>query len=133
MLGGEPANHVGKPQPGRQSNSGNLCCGSQRTREKHVSEGREASFELLFKKYILLVMLLQLSHFFSPLFPSALHSPHTSIPPHLSSCPWVVHISSLASSFPILFLTSSCLFCTCYLCFLFPVPDASDISKYNMD
>ena len=26
--------------------------------------------------------------------------------PHLSSCPWVIHISSLASPFPILLLTS---------------------------
>ena len=40
---------------------------------------------------------------YSPLpctpFPPAFH-------PFLSSCPWVVHISSLASPFPILFLTS---------------------------
>ena len=34
----------------------------------------------------------------------------------LSSCPWVMHISSLASPFPILFLTSPCLFCTYQLC-----------------
>ena len=54
-------------------------------------------------------------NFFSPLFPSALY-------PHLSSCPWVIHINSLASPFPILFLTSLCLFCTYNLCFLFPVP-----------
>ena len=40
---------------------------------------------------------------------------------HLSSCPWVIHISSLASPFSILFLTSPCLFCTYHLCFLFPV------------
>ena len=40
----------------------------------------------------------------------------------LSSCPWVVSISSLASPFPILLLTSPCLFCTYHLCFLFPVP-----------
>ena len=50
-------------------------------------------------KYILLIMLLQLTHFFLPL------SPSTQQPP-LSSCPWVIHISSLASPFPILFLTS---------------------------
>ena len=42
--------------------------------------------------------------------------------PLLSSCPWVIHISSLASPFPILFLTSPCLLCTYQLCFLFPVP-----------
>ena len=41
--------------------------------------------------------------------------------PHLSSCPWGMHISSLASTFPILFLTSPCLFCTYHLYFLFPV------------
>ena len=47
--------------------------------------------------------------------------PLPALPP-LSSCPWVIHIISLASSFPILFLTSSCLFCTYQLCFLFSVP-----------
>ena len=34
----------------------------------------------------------------TPVFPPAI--------PTLSSCPWVVPISSLASAFPILFLTS---------------------------
>ena len=59
--------------------------------------------------------------FFSPLFPSAFEPP---VPPsfrHLRSCPWVVHICSLASPFPKLFLTSPCLFSTYHLCFLFPV------------
>ena len=74
-------------------------------------------------------MLLQLSHFFS------LYSPLPCNPlppsfPHLSSCPWVIHISSLASPFPILFLTSLCLFYTYYLCFLFlylcPLPLPTD-------
>ena len=54
----------------------------------------------------------------------SLHSSHP-LPPafHLfSSCPCVVHISSLASTFPILFLTSPCLFSTYYLCYLFSVP-----------
>ena len=67
-------------------------------------------------------MLLQLSHFFLPFIP--LH-PAPSFPlafPLLSSCPWVIHISSLASPFPILLLTSPCLCCTYHLCFLFPVP-----------
>ena len=65
-------------------------------------------------------MLLQLSR--SPsLFPSALHLTPTSIPP-LSSYPWVVHISSLTSPFPILFLTFCSLFCTHHLCFFSPVP-----------
>ena len=51
--------------------------------------------------------------FLSPLFPFALYSPsHQHSPNPLTSCPWVVHVSSLASPFPILFLTSPCLFCT---------------------
>ena len=57
--------------------------------------------------------------FFSLLFPSSLPASH-HIPP-LSSCPWVIRISFLASPFPTLFLTFPCLFCTYYLCFLFPV------------
>ena len=76
-----------------------------------------------FLKYILLIMPLHLSH--PPLFSlSPLHSlqPTTPLHPTLSSCPWVVHISSLASTFPILFLTSPCLFCTYHLYYLFPVP-----------
>ena len=58
-------------------------------------------------------MLLQLSHF--PLF-APLHPAHPLQPtsPPFSSCPWVVHISSLASTFPILFSTSHCLFSTTY-------------------
>ena len=59
--------------------------------------------------------------FFSTLFPSALYPMPPSFP-HLSSRPWVVHISSLASPFPMLYLTSSCLCCTYLLCFLFSVP-----------
>ena len=43
--------------------------------------------------------------FFSPLSPSTLHTPFYQIPP-LGSSPWVIHISSLASPFPIIFLTS---------------------------
>ena len=75
-------------------------------------------------KYILLIMLLQLSNLiFSPVSPSALQPPPSSIPLHLSSCPWVVHISSLVSPFPILFLTPPRhLFYAYQLCFLFPVP-----------
>ena len=67
-------------------------------------------------------MLLQLSHLFSPLFPSPLPVPYLppSLFPHLSSCPWVIYIRSLA--FPILFLTSRCPFCTYHLGFSFPVP-----------
>ena len=76
----------------------------------------------LFFKYILLIMLLQLSYFFSPLFPSALYLPLPPSFPQLSSCPCVIPVSSLASPFPTLFLTSPCLFSTYHLCFLFPVP-----------
>ena len=70
-----------------------------------------------FVKSILLIMLLQLSQLLSPFYsPSTLqHSPH------LSSCPYVVHISSLDSLFPILFLNSPHLFYAYQLCFLFPV------------
>ena len=72
----------------------------------------------IFFKYISLIMLLQLSH--SPLYyPLPCTPPHTHIPPH-SSCPWVVHISSLASTFPILYLTSPCLFSTYQLVALIP-------------
>ena len=46
--------------------------------------------------------------------------PPTHIAPLFSSCPWVIHISSLASTFPILSLTSPCLFSTYHLCYLFP-------------
>ena len=42
--------------------------------------------------------------------------------PAFSSCLWVTHISSLASTFPILFLPSPCLFSTHHLCYLFSVP-----------
>ena len=67
-------------------------------------------------------MLLQLSHCFSPLYSPPPCNPLPPSFPNLISCPWVVHISSLASPFPILFLSSTCLFCSCHLCFLFPVP-----------
>ena len=72
-------------------------------------------------KYILLIMLLQLSHFppFIPLLPA---HPLPPAFPLFSSCAWVIHISSLASTFPILFLTSLCLFSTYHLCYLFSVP-----------
>ena len=65
-------------------------------------------------------MLLQLSQF-SLLSPSAKYVPSLQQSP-LSSCPWVLHISSLSSPFSILYLTSSCLFCTYQLCFLILVP-----------
>ena len=66
------------------------------------------AFHFFFLKYILLIMLLQFSHFLSPLYSPLLCTlPPTSTPLHtLSSCPWVVHIRSLAFPFPILLLTS---------------------------
>ena len=85
--------------------------------------GREGSVFLciyIFKIY-LLIMLLTVAPF-PPLHstPSCLPPP-SHIPPY-SSCLWVIHISSLASTFPILFLPSSCLFSTHHLCYLFSVP-----------
>ena len=63
-------------------------------------------------------MLLQLSHFppFTPLHPA--HPLPPTFPPY-SPCPQVIHINSLASPLPILFLTSPCLFSTYHLCYLF--------------
>ena len=78
-----------------------------------------------FKKYIFYwLWYYSCPIFFSLLFLSALYLPPPPPPsfPQISSCPWVIHIGSLASPFPILFLTSPCLFCTYCLCFLFPVP-----------
>ena len=74
---------------------------------------------------IFLIYLLDYAITVVPIFPplpASILYPHSlwqSLP--LSSCPWVVHISSLASPFPIPFLTSPCLFCAYQLCFLFPV------------
>ena len=59
---------------------------------------------------------------FPPFTP--LHPTHP-LPPiflHYSSCPWVIHINSLASTFPTLFLPSPCVFSTYHLCYLFSVP-----------
>ena len=44
--------------------------------------------------------------FFLPFIPLCPVIPLPPSFPHVSSCPWVVHGSSLASPFPILFLTS---------------------------
>ena len=75
----------------------------------------------LFLKYILLIMLLQFSQFFPLCPPSTLHPPTLQHSPALSSCPWVVRISSLSSLFPIPFLTSPHLFNAYQLCFFFLV------------
>ena len=65
-------------------------------------------FEVIFLIY-LLIMVLQLSHFcpFTQLHPA--HPLPPTFPPY-SSCPWVILISSLASTFPTLFLPFPCLF-----------------------
>ena len=65
-------------------------------------------------------MLLQLSHF-TPFIPLRPLHPVPPTFPHLTSCPWVLHISSLPSPFPILFLPSPCLFATYHLCYLFSI------------
>ena len=57
-----------------------------------------------------------------PFFPLYSLPPSTPFSTSISPLVHVYgHISSLASPFPILFLTSPCLFCTYYLSFLFPV------------
>ena len=89
-----------------------------------------SSIKFIIFKYIVLIMLLLSSQCFSPLYPlSALHLPALQHSPSLSSCPWVVRISSLASLFPIPFLTSPCLFYAYQLCFLFLVPSPSPRSS----
>ena len=75
-------------------------------------------------------MLLQLSHF-RPF--TQLHPPHPlppTVPPY-SSCPWVILISSLASTFPTLFLPSPCLFSDipCSNIFIDMSPRARDIKE----
>ena len=91
----------------------------------YLSEGHQKLFRekkmnsiYLFLIY-LLIMLLRLSHFcpFTQLHP-AYPLPPTF--PADSSCPWVILISSLASTFPTLFLPY--LFSTYRLCYLFSVP-----------
>ena len=76
---------------------------------------------ILLKNIYLLIMLLELSHFrpFTPLHPA---HPVPPTFPSYNSCPRVIHISSLASTFPKLFLPSPCLFSTYHLCYLFSVP-----------
>ena len=56
-----------------------------------------------------------------PFFPSTLHTPSHPHSP-FSSCPWVIHISSLAATFLTLLITFPCLFSTYNLCYLFSVP-----------
>ena len=66
-------------------------------------------------------MLLQLSHFhlFTQLHPA--HPLPPTFPPY-SSCPWVILISSLASIFPILFLSSPYFLPTIYATYSLYLP-----------
>ena len=78
--------------------------------------------EFFFKKNIFIDYAITVVPFPAPLTP--LHPAHALLPtfPPYSSCPWVILISSLASTFPTLFLPSPCLFSTYHLCYLFSVP-----------
>ena len=62
--------------------------------------------------------------FFSPLYSPPPRTPLLPSFPHLSSCPWAIHVSYLASVFPILFLTSPVYFLptiyASYSLYLFP-------------
>ena len=97
------------------------------TKKDTYTLGNYLEFLFYFLKIYLLIMLLQLSPFtpFTPLHPA--HPFPPTLPPY-SSCPWVILTSSLASTFPILFLPSPCLFSypclfsTYHLCYLFSVP-----------
>ena len=69
-----------------------------------------------------MIMLLQFSQFSPPLSPIHPAPPNPLAFPPFSSCPWVIHVSSLTSTFPILFSTSSCLFSAYHLYLTFSVP-----------
>ena len=71
---------------------------------------------------IFLIMLLQLPHF-SPHYPLIQYPQSLHYPPLLSSCLWVIHVSSFTSPFPILLLISSYFVPTSYAAYslyLFP-------------
>ena len=116
------------PLPGTSIPSSNPLLLSSCPWEIHVSS-LASPFPILFLTFPCLFCTYHLCFLipapFPPFSPFAPLCPVTSFPPAilpLSSCPWVVHINSLASPFPILFLTSPCLFCTYHLCFLIPAP-----------
>ena len=79
--------------------------------------------------YILLIILLQFSQF-SPYIPPVPCTSQPSTIPPLSSCPWVVHISSLTSLFLIPFLISPHLFYAYQFCSWFPLPSPPDSSPH---
>ena len=72
-------------------------------------------------KYILLIMLLQLSHLFSPLNPPLLCAPPptSTPPPQFMSMGYTYKFCGFSISYAILNFP---LFCAYQLCFLFPVP-----------
>ena len=82
------------------------------------------SFFFTFLNFLFLLFLLfnYSCPIFSPLYSLPICTPLPPAFPRLNSCPWVIHISSLASPSPILFLICPCLFCTYHLYFSFPVP-----------
>ena len=73
-------------------------------------------FLIYFIYYAIIVVPFFLPFIFLHLVPQF---PSSFLP--ISSCSWVIHVSSSASPLLTLFLTSPCLFCSYYLCFLFSV------------
>ena len=85
-------------------------------------------YRFYFFNYILLIMLLLLSQFF-PLCPPPLSTPYLQAIPHHCSCPCVMCIGSLATPFPVLYYTSTWLFCN-YLFVLLSPLTSSPIPHY---
>ena len=59
---------------------------------------------------------------FPPIPPSTQHPPSLRQSPHRCSCPWVMHVSSLAAPFPVPYFAFPWLFCNCLLYLLIPSP-----------
>ena len=78
-------------------------------------------YNLIILFSIILIMSLQLSHFLL-LFPPLFGIPLPSSNPPSQFMPMDHAYKFFGSSFPILFLTSPCLFCAYQLCFLIPSP-----------
>ena len=76
------------------------------------------------RKHLFFWYIYWLCYYSCPISPPTPPCPPPSLPhsPPYSSCPWVILISSLASTFPTLFLPSPCLFYTYHLYYLFSVP-----------
>ena len=81
-------------------------------------------FKLYFIDYAIIVALI-----FPPLPPTHPASPTPSQSPRHCSCPWVMHISSLATPFPILYFISPWLFCN-YLFVLLNPPTSSPLPPH---